>query len=95
LPHYENFLAPVHSTNNSDRSEGLNQISFSGLKQKLFGSIVTIAAVNVLEWLMDLGQHADNTKLAWAVGIMLAFAAAMLILAWADCVNAASDKQEK
>ena len=92
---YENFLAPVQSTKNSDRPEGLNQISFSGLKQKLLGSIVAIAAVNVLEWFMDLGQHADNTKLAWAVGIMLAFAVAMLILAWADRVSAASDREPK
>ena len=31
---------------------------------------------------MDLGQHADNTKLAWAVaGMLAAFAVAMLILA--------------
>jgi hypothetical protein len=44
---------------------------------------------------MDLGQHADNTKLAWAVGIMLAFAVAMLILAWADRVSAASDREPK
>jgi uncharacterized protein (TIGR00645 family) len=92
---YENFLAPVQSTKNADRPEGLNQISFSGLKQKLLGSIVAIAAVNVLEWFMDLGQHADNTKLAWAVGIMLAFALAMLILAWADRVSAASDREPK
>jgi uncharacterized protein (TIGR00645 family) len=92
---YENFLAPVQSTKNTDRPEGLNQISFSGLKQKLLGSIVAIAAVNVLEWFMDLGQHADNTKLAWAVGIMLAFAVAMLILAWADRVSAASDREPK
>ena len=27
---YENFLAPIQSTKNFDRPEGLNQISFSG-----------------------------------------------------------------
>lgn len=44
---------------------------------------------------MDLNQHADNTKLAWVVGILLAFAVAMLILAWADRVSAASDSEHK
>ena len=52
----------------------------SGLKQKLLGSIAAIAAVNVLEWFMDIERHADNTKLAWVVGILLAFAVSMLIL---------------
>jgi uncharacterized protein (TIGR00645 family) len=59
-------------------------IGFSGLKQKLLGSIVAIAAVNVLEWFMDIERQVDNTKLAWLVGILLAFAVAMLILAIAD-----------
>jgi uncharacterized protein (TIGR00645 family) len=62
----------------------LIRIGFSGLKQKLLGSIVAIAAVNVLEWFMDIERQVDNTKLAWLVGILLAFAVAMLILAIAD-----------
>ena len=60
------------------------RIGFSGLKQKLLGSIVAIAAVNVLEWFMDIERQVDNTKLAWLVGNLLAFAVAMLILAIAD-----------
>jgi uncharacterized protein (TIGR00645 family) len=62
----------------------LIRIGFSGLKQKLLGSIVAIAAVNVLEWFMDIERQVDNTKLAWLVGILLAFAVAMLIRAIAD-----------
>ena len=64
--------------------QGLVKIGFSGLKQKLFGAIAVIAAVNVLEWFMDIERQADNTKLAWVVGILLAFAVSMLILAIAD-----------
>jgi uncharacterized protein (TIGR00645 family) len=62
----------------------LIKIGFSDLKQKLLGSIAAIAAVNVLEWFMDIERHADNTKLAWVVGILLAFALSMLIFAIAD-----------
>jgi type IV secretory pathway VirB2 component (pilin) len=36
---------------------------------------------------VDIERHADNTKLAWVVGILLAFAAAMLVLAIADRVS--------
>jgi uncharacterized membrane protein YqhA len=54
---------------------------------------VAIAAVNVLEWFMDIDRHVDNAKLVWVVGILLAFAVAMLILAIADRVgNADSEK---
>ncbi|HUL89571.1 MAG TPA: YqhA family protein [Pseudolabrys sp.] len=81
---YENFLTQIDPAKHPDWPEGLIKIGFSGLKQKLLGSIAAIAAVNVLEWFMDIERHADNTKLAWVVGILLAFAVSMLILAIAD-----------
>ena len=84
---YENFLAPIDTAAHPSWPEGLVKIGFSGLKQKLLGSIVAIAAVNVLEWFMDIDRHVDNVKLAWLVGILLAFAVAMLVLAIADRVS--------
>jgi uncharacterized protein (TIGR00645 family) len=92
---YENFVAPIDSAKNPGWPEGLTQIGFSGLKQKLLGSIVAIAAVNVLEWFMDIDQHTDNAKLSWVVGILLAFAVAMLILAFADRVSVLSEDKHK
>jgi uncharacterized protein (TIGR00645 family) len=87
---YENFVGSVDPGENSTLPAGLWKISFSGLKQKLLGSIVAIATVNALEWFMDLGQHADSTKLAWVVGILMAFAIATLVLAIADRVSSGS-----
>ena len=87
---YENFLARIDSVAHPDWPEGLVKIGFSGLKQKLLGSIAAIAGVNVLEWFMDIERHADSTKLAWVVGILLAFAVAMLIMAIADRVGTAT-----
>ena len=84
---YENFLATIDPAKHPDTPESLIRIRFSGLKQKLLGSIVAIAAVNVLDWLVDIEWNADNTKLAWVVGILLAFAVAMLVLAIADRVS--------
>jgi hypothetical protein len=45
-----------------------------------------------LEWFIDIDEHADNKKLAWVVGILLAFAFAMLMLAIADRVS--GDEQQ-
>ena len=83
---YENFVARIDPSEHPNWPEGLIKIGFSGLKQKLLGSIAAIAAVNVLEWFMDIERHADPSKLAWVVGILLTFAAAMLIMALADRV---------
>ena len=84
---YENFLCRIDTEKHPHWPEGLVNIRFADLKQKLLGSIAAIAAVNVLEWFMDIERHADNTKLAWVVGILIAFAAAMLVLAIADRVS--------
>jgi uncharacterized protein (TIGR00645 family) len=83
----ENFVMPIDPADHPRWPASLVKVGFSDLKQKLLGSIVAIAAVNVLEWFMDIDEHADSTKLAWVVGIMLAFAVALLILAVADRVN--------
>ncbi|HEY7244911.1 MAG TPA: YqhA family protein [Xanthobacteraceae bacterium] len=84
---YENFISRIDAVQHPHWPEGLVNIGFAGLKQKLLGSIAAIAAVNVLEWFMDIERHADHAKLAWVVGILIAFAAAMLVLAIADRVS--------
>jgi uncharacterized protein (TIGR00645 family) len=88
---YENFVARIDAARHPEWPEGLIRIGFSGLKQKLLGSIVAIAAVNVLEWFMDIENHADTIKLTWVVGIMVAFAVSMLVLAIADRVAASAE----
>ena len=84
---YENFVARIAPADHAKWPEGLIGIGFSGLKQRLLGSIVAIAAVNVLEWFIDIDRNVDSIKLGWVVGILLSFAAAMLILAFADRVT--------
>jgi uncharacterized protein (TIGR00645 family) len=84
---YMNYVSRVDPAEQSSWPPGLIGIGFSDLKQKLLGSIIAIAAVNVLEWFMDIDRSVDNTKLGWVVGILLAFALAMLMLAIADRVG--------
>lgn len=90
---YDNFISDIDPTKHPEWPEGLVKIGFSGLKQKLFGAIAVIAAVNVLEWFMDIERQADN--LAWVVGILLAFAVSMLILAIADRLSEGSSEQPR
>jgi uncharacterized protein (TIGR00645 family) len=81
---YENFVARIDRTDQAGWPDGLIGIGFAGLKQRLLGSILAIAAINVLEWFMDIDRNVDNIKLGWVVGILLAFAVAMVLLAIAD-----------
>ena len=89
---YQNYIARISRQQKPNWPEGLLGIGFGGLKQKLLGSIAAIAAVNVLEWFMDIDRSVDNTKLAWVVGILLTFAVAMLILAIADRISEGSEE---
>jgi len=91
---YENFVARIDPAGEVNWPEGLTGIGFSGLKQRLLGSIVAIAAVSVLEWFIEIDKSADNSKLAWVVGILLAFAVAMLVLAIADRLSGAAEKKK-
>jgi uncharacterized protein (TIGR00645 family) len=90
---YENFVAPIDRREHPNWPGGLIGIGFSGLKQRLLGSIVAIVAVSVLDWFMDIERSADNLKLAWVVGILIAFAIAMLVLAMADRLSSAGENQ--
>jgi uncharacterized protein (TIGR00645 family) len=92
---YENFVTRIGRTQRTGWPDGLVGIGFASLKQRLLGSILAIAAINVLEWFMDIDRHADNTKLAWVVGILLAFAVAMLVLAIADRLGAGSETKSE
>jgi uncharacterized membrane protein YqhA len=54
------------------------------LKQKLLGSIASIAAVDALAWYFDLDKNADTSKLIWAIAFPLMFVTAMVLVALAD-----------
>ena len=90
---YENFVAPIDPEEHPNWPGELIGIDFSNLKQKLLGSIVAIVAVSVLEWFMDIDRSTDNLKLAWVVGILIAFAIVMLVLATADRLGSAGENK--
>jgi uncharacterized protein (TIGR00645 family) len=81
---YENFIRRIDPAAHPDWPEGLTQVDFGELKQKLLGSIVGIAAVDALAWYFDLEKEPDTSKLVWVLGFPLVLAIVMLILAVAD-----------
>src|SRR5579863_9490357 len=47
---YENFIHKIDREENGGLPEGLAEVDFGALKQRLLGSIVVIAAVDALAW---------------------------------------------
>jgi uncharacterized protein (TIGR00645 family) len=81
---YENFIHKIRRDEHSAWPQGLTEVDFSALKQKLLGSIAVIAAVDALAWYLDLEKTTDTAKLGWAIAFPLMFVAALLMLAIAD-----------
>jgi len=81
---YENFIRRINAADHPDWPEGLTQVDFGELKQKLLGSVVGIAAVDALAWYFDLEKVSDTSKLGWVLAFPVMFVAVMLMLAIAD-----------
>ncbi len=91
---YENFIRKIDRAEHPEWPEGLTDVDFSALKQKLLGSIVVIAAVDALAWYLDLEKYTDTSKLGWALAFPLMLVAAMLMLAIADRLSRHDAKAE-
>ena len=89
---YQNYIQKIDRADYENWPDGVAQVDFSMLKQKLLGSITGIAAVDALAWYFDLDKTADTAKLGWAIAFPLMFVAAMLMLAAADWLTIRAKK---
>ena len=81
---YENFIRRIDPADHPDWPEGLTQVDFGELKQKLLGSVVVIASVDALAWYFDLEKYSDTSRLVWVLAFPLMLVAVMLMLAISD-----------
>jgi uncharacterized protein (TIGR00645 family) len=81
---YENFVSKIDPGGHPDWPDWMTKVNFGGLKQKLLASIVAISAIQVLKAFMNIDTAFDSTKLAWLVGVHLAFVVSAATLALSD-----------
>ena len=81
---YENFVSKIDPGSHPDWPDWMTKVNFGGLKQKLMASIVAISAIQVLKAFMNIDTNFDPTKLAWLVGVHLAFVVSAFMLAISD-----------
>ena len=82
---YESFVSRLDVDGQQDRLQWMGQIGFGDLKLKLMASIVAISAIHLLEAFMN-ADHMTDRKLAWLVGIHMAFVTSGVLLALMDRV---------
>ena len=80
---YESFVSRLDVEGQQERLSWMGQIGFGDLKLKLMASIVAISAIRLLEAFMNADKITDH-KLAWLVGIHMAFVTSGLLLALMD-----------
>ena len=81
---YENFVSKIDPGGHPDWPDWMTKVNFGGLKQKLLASIVAISAIQVLKAFMNIDTVFDAQKLAWLVGVHLAFVVSAFMLALSD-----------
>ena len=72
---YDSFVSRLDIEDHEDRPAWLGKVDFSGLKLKLFASIVAITGIELLKAFMDLSEagHANERVLIWLVIIHVVF----------------------
>ncbi len=81
---YENFVEKIDRKDAPDSPEWMTRISFSGLKLKLFASLMAITGITLLKALMQLEMNVSEAQVKWLVVANVIFVIAYAVLALTD-----------
>lgn len=94
LSGYENFVSRIEVAAGRERPAWMGGLDFSGLKLKLFGSIVAVAAVDLLGAFMNIAQF-TSAQLAWKIAIQLTLVVCGVLFALMDRIAAQTRQIEE
>jgi uncharacterized protein (TIGR00645 family) len=90
LAGYENFVSRIDTASHSERPQWMGSVDYSAMKMKLIASVAAISAVSLLKALLKMSEDPniefDQPRLAWLLGIHLAFVVSGLLMAVMDWV---------
>jgi uncharacterized protein (TIGR00645 family) len=81
---YENFVEKIDRACATGWPEWMTKVSFSGLKQKLFASMMAISGIALLKALMNLEMSVSETQVKWLVIANVIFVFSYAVLAVTD-----------
>ena len=82
---YDNFVSRIDPAERFRRPKWMMRIDMAGLTQMVLAPIIGISAIQVLR--IGIDSNLSSEKLAWLIGIQLAFAIAILLLALSDRIS--------
>jgi uncharacterized protein (TIGR00645 family) len=89
LAGYEAFVSKIDTAGHEDRPGWMGTTTFSGLKLKLFASIVAISGIQLLKSFMGIPHRTlDGTQLMWLTAIHLTFVVTAVLSALTDYLSA-------
>ena len=84
LSGFENFVERIERVGTDNWPEWTTRISFSGLKLKLFASLMAISGITLLKALMKLEESTSEAQVKWLVVANIIFIAGYAVLALTD-----------
>jgi uncharacterized protein (TIGR00645 family) len=95
---YENFVSKIDAAEGHvDRPSWMGTIDYSGLKQKIIGSVVAISSIELLKLFIDLGNLSPTLgadakgimhwKMAWMIGLHGTFVGSGLLFALTEKIG--------
>ena len=93
LAGYESFVSKIDTDGHEDRPSWMGTTTFSGLKLKLYASIVAISGIQLLKSFMGIGgHHVSNEELMWMTIIHFAFVVTAVLSALTDFLSSRGSK---
>ncbi|MEN3749015.1 TIGR00645 family protein [Sphingomonas sp. HF-S3] len=94
LAGYESFVSKIDTEGHEDRPAWMGTTSFSGLKLKLYASIVAISGIQLLKSFMAIGERPlTDRELFWMTVIHFAFVITALLSALTDWLSSRQGKK--
>jgi len=81
---YENFVQKIARPSSSRWPVWMSRISFSGLKLKLFGTMMAISGITLLKALMKLEILVSEAQVKWLAAANVIFIIAYVAIAFTD-----------
>lgn len=93
LAGYESFVSKIDTAGHEDRPSWMGTTTFSGLKLKLYASIVAISGIQLLKSFMGIGgKPLTGEHLMWMTIIHFAFVVTAVLSALTDYLSARGSK---
>lgn len=93
LAGYESFVSKIDTEGHEDRPTWMGTTTFSGLKLKLYASIVAISGIQLLKSFMGVGgEPVHKDELMWMTIIHFAFVVTAVLSALTDYLSARGSK---